>query len=124
MGEKDPGEVVGHVASPLTFLNSFGYWWFVSSVFLTSTSCSKITHSNDYCGGWPGGRFLKACFPRQKCFVNSSLLYKFKVLFIVITVRLLLLQKICTDFVQDIGGADNSLYLANKAYSCCSNDIR
>ena len=48
-------EVVGHVASPFElFLNSSGSWWLVSSVFLTTTSCPKITHANGYYGAWPG----------------------------------------------------------------------
>ena len=36
------------------FLNSFGWWWLISSVFLTRTSCHKTTHANGYCGSWPG----------------------------------------------------------------------
>ena len=32
----------------LTFPNSSGWWWLVSSVFLTRTSCCKITHANGY----------------------------------------------------------------------------
>ena len=30
------------------FLNSFGWWWLVSSVFLPRTTCHKITHTNGY----------------------------------------------------------------------------
>ena len=36
------------------FLNSSGWWWLISSVFLTRTSCRKTTHANGYCGAWPG----------------------------------------------------------------------
>ena len=36
------------------FLNSSGWWWLISSVFLTRTSCRKTTHANSYSGAWPG----------------------------------------------------------------------
>ena len=40
-------EVVGHVVSPFCpFLNSSCWWWLISSVFLTRTSCCY--------GAWPG----------------------------------------------------------------------
>ena len=37
------------------FLNSSGWWWLISSVFLTRTSCRETPHADGYCGGWPGG---------------------------------------------------------------------
>ena len=36
------------------FLNSSGWWWLISSVFLSRTSCCKTTHANGYYGAWPG----------------------------------------------------------------------
>ena len=36
------------------FLNSSGWWWLISSVFLTRTSCRKTTHADGYYGAWPG----------------------------------------------------------------------
>ena len=36
------------------FMNSSGWWRFISSVFLTRTSCRKTTHTNGYYGAWPG----------------------------------------------------------------------
>ena len=36
------------------FLNSAGWWWLVSSVFLTGISCHKIIHTNGYYSAWPG----------------------------------------------------------------------
>ena len=36
------------------FLNSSRWWWLISSVFLTRTSCRKTTHANSYYGAWPG----------------------------------------------------------------------
>ena len=36
------------------FLNSSGWWWLISSVFLTRTFCHKTTHANGYYGTWPG----------------------------------------------------------------------
>ena len=37
-----------------SFPNFSGWWWLVSSMFLTRTSCHKITHTNGYYGVWPG----------------------------------------------------------------------
>ena len=37
-----------------SFPNSSGWWWHVSSMFLTRTSCHKIIHANGYYGAWPG----------------------------------------------------------------------
>ena len=34
------------------FLNM--WWWLISSVFLTKTSCHNRTHANSYYGAWPG----------------------------------------------------------------------
>ena len=36
------------------FLNSSGWWWLISSMFLTRTSCRKIAHADGYYGTWPG----------------------------------------------------------------------
>ena len=36
------------------FLNSSGWWWLISSVFLIRISCHKTTHANSYYGAWPG----------------------------------------------------------------------
>ena len=38
----------------LTFPELSQFWWLVSSVFLTRTSCHKITHANSHCGACPG----------------------------------------------------------------------
>ena len=35
------------------FWNSSGWWWLISSVFLSRTSCRKTTHANGYYGAWP-----------------------------------------------------------------------
>ena len=37
------------------FLNPSGWWWLISSMVLTRTSCHKTTHANGYYGAWPGG---------------------------------------------------------------------
>ena len=42
------------------FLNSSSWWWLISSMFLTRTSCGKTTHANGYCGAWPG-RAVSVC---------------------------------------------------------------
>ena len=36
------------------FLNSFGWWWLISSIFLVRICCHKTTHANGYYGAWPG----------------------------------------------------------------------
>ena len=36
------------------FPNSSCWWWLISSMFLTRTSCCKTAHANCYCGAWPG----------------------------------------------------------------------
>ena len=36
------------------FLNSSSWWWLISSMFLSRTSCHKTTHANGYYGAWPG----------------------------------------------------------------------
>ena len=39
-----------------------GWWWLLSSVFLTRTSCCKITHVNGY-DTWPRWAVLVSMFP-------------------------------------------------------------
>ena len=36
------------------FLNSSGWWWLISSVFLIRIASHKTTHANGYYGAWPG----------------------------------------------------------------------
>ena len=45
------------------FQNSSGWWWLISSVFLTRTSCRKTSHANSYCGAWPGWAVLVSVLP-------------------------------------------------------------
>ena len=45
------------------FLSSSGWWWLISSVFLTRTSCHKTTHANGYYGAWPGWVVLVSVLP-------------------------------------------------------------
>ena len=42
------------VVSFRPFLNSSGWWWLISSIFLTRIPCHKTTHGNGYDGAWPG----------------------------------------------------------------------
>ena len=51
-----------HGVSFWVLLNSSNWWWLVSSMFLTRTSCCKITHANSYCSAWQGGQF-QSLFP-------------------------------------------------------------
>ena len=45
------------------FPNSSGWWWLISSIFLTRISCHKTTHANSYYGAWPGWAVKSVCFP-------------------------------------------------------------
>ena len=56
-------EVVTRGISFWPLLNSCGWWWLVSSMFLARTSCHKITHENGYCGTWPGWVASVSVFP-------------------------------------------------------------
>ena len=37
-----------------SFQTSSGWWWLISSMFLTRTSCHETTHANGYYGAWSG----------------------------------------------------------------------
>ena len=54
------------------FLNSSGWWWLISSMFLTRTSCHKITHENGYCGAWPGWMVSVSVFPLTWLWLSMS----------------------------------------------------
>ena len=47
-------EVIRHVPLFWPFLNSSSWWWLISYMFLTRTSCPKTTHANVCYGAWPG----------------------------------------------------------------------
>ena len=44
-----------------SFPDSSGWWWFISAVFLTRTSCYKTAHPNGYYGAWPGWAVQSVC---------------------------------------------------------------
>ena len=48
------------------FLNSSSWWWLISPVFLTRTSCHKTIHSNSYYGVWPGWAVSVSVLPLTK----------------------------------------------------------
>ena len=52
--EKDSGRWSDMWCLLLTFLDSPSWWWLISSMFLSRTSCHKTTHANGYYGAWPG----------------------------------------------------------------------
>ena len=55
-------EMVGiHGVSFWPFLNSSGWWWLISSMFLIRTSCHKTTHANGYYGAWPRWASFSQC---------------------------------------------------------------
>ena len=55
------GQTCGVSSWPLP--NSSRWWWPISSVFLTSTSCHKTTHANGYYGAWPGWAVAVSVLP-------------------------------------------------------------
>ena len=59
------------------FLNSLGWWWLISFVFLIRISCHKTTHANGYYGAWPGWAVSISVLPLTVAFVllNVHLLY-------------------------------------------------
>ena len=63
-----------HGVSFWPFLNSSSWWWLISSVFLTRTSCHKATHANGYGDAWPGGWFPCA-FPNIKIIEIKGMIY-------------------------------------------------
>ena len=55
-----------HGVSVRPFLNSSGWWWLISSVFLIRISCHKTTHANGYYGAWPGWAVSISILPLTK----------------------------------------------------------
>ena len=55
------------------FLNSSGWWWLISSVFLTRISCHKTTHVNGYYGAWPGWEVSVSVLPLTRLLHSACL---------------------------------------------------
>ena len=70
--EKDSGRWSRHMVSFGSFPNSSDWWWLISSVLFTRTSCRK-TFTQVVPG--QGGRFQSMCFPipRVECGAEDSL---------------------------------------------------
>ena len=51
--DEDSGKLVGHVVSPFDLSQILPVGGGLLILFLTRTSCYKITHANAYCGVWP-----------------------------------------------------------------------
>ena len=51
------------------FLNSSGWWWLISSIFLIRISCHKTTHANSYYGAWPGWAVSVSMLPLTMVYV-------------------------------------------------------
>ena len=49
-----------------SFLNCSGWWRLISSLFLSSTSCHKTSHTNSYYGAWPGWVISISVLPLTK----------------------------------------------------------
>ena len=52
--ERDSGKWMDKWFSFWPFWNSSGWWWLISSLFLTRISCCKTSHVNGYQRVWPG----------------------------------------------------------------------
>ena len=55
------------------FLNSSGWRWLISSLFLIRISCHKATHANGYYGTWPGWVVLISVLPLTTDSMDVSL---------------------------------------------------
>ena len=55
------------------FPNSSGWWWLVSSVFLTGISCHKIIHTHGYYSAWPGWAVSVSVLPLTVTCLFSTL---------------------------------------------------
>ena len=53
------------------FLNSPCWWWLISSVFLTRTSCLKTAHANGYYDAWPGWAVSVSVLPLTLLLLES-----------------------------------------------------
>ena len=59
------------------FPRSSGWWWLISSMFLTRTSCCKTTHANGYYGDWPGWAVSVGVLPLTQLQHNNSKAIRF-----------------------------------------------
>ena len=57
----------------LLFPNSSGWWWLISSMFLTRTSCRETTHANGYYDVWPGWVVSVSVLPLTVPFMRECL---------------------------------------------------
>ena len=59
------------------FPNSSGWWWLVSFIFFTRTTCHKTTHANGCYGAWPGWAVSLSVSPNRSIsltnFISQSL---------------------------------------------------
>ena len=72
--ERDSGKWTDTQCLLMTFPNSSGGWWLISSVFLIRISCHKTTHANGYYGAWPGWAVSISVLPLT-CPQNVTLLF-------------------------------------------------
>ena len=70
------------------FSNSSSWWWLISSLFLSRTSCRKTTHTNGYYGAWPGWAVSVGVLP-----LTISLCFKTHCLQILLSTDLFITHK-------------------------------
>ena len=66
------------------FPNSSSWWWLISSVFLTRTSCYKTTHANGYYAAWPGWAVSISVLPLTELFGIWAFYENFNILYYLI----------------------------------------
>ena len=54
------------------FLNSSSWWWLISFMFLTRTSCHKTSHAHGNYGAWPGWAVSVSVLPLTHVYVWLS----------------------------------------------------
>ena len=65
--ERDSGKLADtRGVSFRPFLDSSGWWWLISSLFLIKISCHKTTHADTYYGAWPGWAVSVSVLPLTK----------------------------------------------------------
>ena len=57
------------------FSNSSGWWWLISSLFLTRTSCHKTSHANGYYGAWPAWVVSVSVLPLTHIYISIIIIY-------------------------------------------------
>ena len=73
--ERDSGSGRTRGVSFRPFLNSSGWWWLISSIFLIRISYHKTAHANGYYGAWPGWAVSISVLPLTRLYFYITTVY-------------------------------------------------